>query len=343
MDLFLAIILMTLIMLWTMILGMRLGKQASSSSQFGVQMLVVGVSCFYFLFLWNRPCLTRWLPHAALIILANWQAVIGSFFAGMYLSSGRIGRKRRLIVGPMTLVLAGYSIVAPVLGNAPTCIPASSASPLITQTTPYTCSPAAAASLLRLHGIPATESKMADLCLTRRGTHWMGVYRGLKLMTQRTPWKVVAESFSRKTLLSLHEAPALLSVDIDTDLIAAGYDHGFRGNTGHSVLALGAGGGDDVMVFDPAPSYGIECWDREILSWVSEGVILRLVRRDGSKRDAAVSTRIRRATLQTDKFSYISWKLRMKTGSQWKSLETGRQPILARVTGSMEFTTESRN
>ena len=301
MDLFLAIILMTLITLWTMILGMRLGKHGSSSSQFGIQMLVVGVFSFYFLFVWNRPVLTHWLPHAALIVLANWHAVMASFFTGMYLSSGRIGRNRRLIVGPMTLMLVGYSIVAPVLGNAPTCTPGSSASSLISQTTPYTCSPAAAASLLRLHGISATESKMAELCLTRQGTHWMGVYRGLKLMTQGTVWEVVAEPFSRKALLSLRESPALLSVDIDTDLIAANYEHGFRSNAGHSVLVLRADGDDEVIVFDPAPFYGIECWDREVLSWVSEGVILRLVRRDGSTGDAAVSTRIRKVTLQTDK------------------------------------------
>ena len=46
MDLFLAIILMTLITLWTMILGMKLGKHGSSSSQIGIQMLVVGLFSF---------------------------------------------------------------------------------------------------------------------------------------------------------------------------------------------------------------------------------------------------------------------------------------------------------
>ena len=311
MDLFLATILISLISLWAMIVGFRLGQRSPNRSQLVVQISVLVVSSFYFVFLWNRPLLTLCLPHTALIVLANWHPLMGSFFAGIYLASRRIGRLRRLIVGPGTLLLAGYSIVAPVLGRAPVCEPSQATGPLISQTTPYTCSAAAAASLLQLHGIAATESEMAELCLTRDGTHWMGVYRGLKMMTQESAWDVVVQPFSREAVMMLNDSPAMLSININTDLIDALEDHGFCGHAGHSVLALGSRGNIEVMVFDPCPAYGIECWNEELLSWVSGGVILRLVSRYGAECDGPVKMRISQATREYDEFVYASWYVQL--------------------------------
>lgn len=311
MDLFLAAILIALMSLWAMIVGFRQGQRASVGSQLMVQGLAVLVSTTYFFFVWEQPRLVSYLPHTAIIVLANWHPLIGSFFAGMYLSSRKVGRVRRFTVGPMTLLLAGYAIIAPLLGSAPACKPSDPGNPLVSQTTPYTCSPAAAASLLRLHGIAATESQMAELCLTRRGTHWMGVYRGLKLMTEKTPWDVVARPFSRSAVMSLNESPALLSVNVDTDSIAPSEDHGFRGHSGHSVLALGSRDNTKVMVFDPSPAYGIECWDDELLSWVSNGVILQLVPRFGTGLEGPVRERIDRATQERNESMYLSWNVRL--------------------------------
>ena len=307
MDLFLATILISLISLWAMIVGFRLGQRSPARSLLAVQISVLMVSGVYFVFVWNRPLLTQYLPHTALIVLANWHPLMGSFFAGMYLASRRIGRLRRLIIGPGTLLLAGYSILAPVLGRAPVCEPSQANGPLISQTTPYTCSAAAAASLLQLHGIAATESEMAELCLTRDGTHWMGVYRGLKMMTQESAWDVVVQPFSREAVMMLNESPAVLSININTDLINTSEDHGFCGHAGHSVLALGSRGNIEVMVFDPAPAYGIECWNEELLSWVSGGVILRLVSRYGPECNAPVRMRISQATRKYDEVAYVNW------------------------------------
>ena len=47
------------------------------------------------------------------------------------------------------------------------------------QSSPHTCSAASAATLLRFYGIRATEQEMAELCLTRSGTTWLGLYHGL--------------------------------------------------------------------------------------------------------------------------------------------------------------------
>lgn len=311
MDLLLAVTLIALMSLLAMIVGFRQGKQASSGAQLFIQSAAALVSAGYFVFIWDQPRLVSWLPHTAIIVLANWHPLIGSFFAGMYLSSQKVGRARRLTVGPLTLVLAAYAIIAPLLGSVPKCKPAETGSPLISQTTPYTCSAAAAASLLRLHGIETTEAEMAELCLTRKGTHWMGVYRGLKLMTAETPWEVVARPFSRDAVMNLHESPAVLSVNVDVDIIARSEDHGFRNNSGHSVLALGSRDNLEVMVFDPSPAYGIECWDDELLSWVSDGVILQLVPKFGAGLERPVQARINAATQQENESAYLSWNMRL--------------------------------
>lgn len=307
MDLFLATVLIALMSLWAMLIGFRQGQRASGGSQLLMQGLVVLASGLYFGFIWEKPILAEYLPHTGLIVLANWHPMMGSFFAGMYLSSSDIGRTRRLIVGPLTLLLAAYAIVAPLVGVTPRCKPTDPNTPLITQSTPYTCSPAAAASLLRLHGIAASEAEMAKLCLTRKGTHWMGVYRGLKIMTQDTEWEVVTQPFSRDAVMNLHDSPAILSVNVNVDGINSTEDHGFHGHSGHSVLALGSRDDIEVMVFDPSPAYGIEYWNLELLSWVSDGVILKLVPRYGTGDDTPIRARISQAALQHNEIAYISW------------------------------------
>ena len=78
----------------------------------------------------------------------------------------------------------------PLLGRTPACSERWDELGTCLQTTDYTCSPACAATLLKKYGIAATEQEMAELCLTRRGTSWQGLYRGLKLKTAGTDWDV---------------------------------------------------------------------------------------------------------------------------------------------------------
>lgn len=292
-----------------MLAGHRLVCTGSTWLQLLTQSSVLAIAGLYFCFVWNRPWLTRYLPHSALIVLVNWHAVTASFFAGAYLSTVRVGRVRRLLVGTSTLMLAAYSIVAPVLGEAPVCQPQPSSRLLLTQTTDSTCSAAAAASLLRLYGINATEAEMARLCLTRRGTHWLGVYRGLKLMTRQTPWDVAAQPFSEQAVMSLGNSPALLSINTSTSLIGRDEYSGFRPDTGHSVVILD-GSSSEMLVFDPAPQYGIEFWNKELLLSVSDGVILRLVSRSPHEDGSLIEERIRRAADERNKSTYLRWNRR---------------------------------
>ena len=310
MDLMLAALIVVLASLLALLGGMRIGQSCSVRCQSLSQIAVVIMATFYFAFLWDRPLLTRLLPHTAVILLGNWHAVMGSFFVGVYLTTPSVAPWPRLFVGPATLVLACYSIVAPVIGSAPECAECSSHQLLITQTTDWTCSPAAGASLLRLYGIDATEAQMAELCLTRKGTHWQGLYRGLKLMTASTGWDVVAEPYSAEAAGLLGATPAILSVNIDSASLGPS-DHGFHSSAGHTVLALRSRPAElsnpiaVVTVFDPSPSYGIESWGPTLLNSFSDGVILRLVPRDRTIAQHFVTRRIRQALMAGDSYANV--------------------------------------
>ena len=271
--------------------GLWLGAQGSSTLRILAEGGAVTLLAGYLLTVWNRPLLAQLLPTSGLIILANWLPLWGTFFVGIYARSPSIGRIRRCLVTTVTLVLSGYSCVAPLFGTPPSCCPSSSNAELQYQTTPHTCSPAAAATVLKLHGISATEQELAELCLTRQGTHWLGLYRGLKLKTAGTEWTVVAEPFRPARLRSDSGLPCVLSLNIDTSVFAPNIEHGFVEGAGHSVVCLQSDGHGCVTVFDPSPDFGVEEWNQHILDSVSSGVILRLVPRHAGCPEVAETNR----------------------------------------------------
>jgi hypothetical protein len=177
------------------------------------------------------------------------------------------------------------------LGAAPECQIYSSSAELLSQTTPHTCSAACAASLLRIHGVSATEAELAELCLTREGTHWLGVYRGLMLKTEGTDWTVEVESYSQDSLDRTGLQPGILCLNIDPSQLQNCVDHGFKEEVGHSVLYLGPTAGNGITVFDPAPDFGVESWGRQMLGGIRNGVILRIVPRDPDHRAPMLVTR----------------------------------------------------
>ena len=58
---------------------------------------------------------------------------------------------------------------------------------------------------------------------------------------------------------------------------------GFESDVGHSVLILKSHYPAELAVFDPAPEYGFEVWDEDVLANMRKGILLRLVRRDGTQ------------------------------------------------------------
>jgi hypothetical protein len=142
------------------------------------------------------------------------------------------------------------------------------------QTTRASCSAASAATLLTLHGIPATETEMAKLCLTTdSGTQLLGLYRGLRIKTEGTPWKVVPFRGDIQTLRNANR-PAILTVGIDywqtTDPRYAA-DWGWIPGMFHTVVFMKFVDGGKVEIGDPG--VGKEQWEEQgILDlWKGEG------------------------------------------------------------------------
>jgi hypothetical protein len=178
-------------------------------------------------------------------------------------------------------VVAATTLVYPLLGKVPHCGNVWDADGICHQTTDVTCSPAAAATLLRLHGIAATEQEMSELCLTRKGTSWPGLYRGLKHKTAGTKWDVQVIDCSADELPSYADQPLILSVGLEHNArVDANFskEYGWQPGVNHSVLLLNTAG-NELRIADPSQPVALETWDRETLGLLWRGLAIRLVER----------------------------------------------------------------
>lgn len=266
--------------------GASLQKRAGYATVVSTELLVCLALGAYMNWLWDRPILSRILPFSGAIILCNWLPVIGSFFIGVCLLTKSIVLPRRILLASVMVAISCYSLVRPMIGHPPVCRPNDHIRTLDFQTTSSTCSSACAANLLRLHGIAATEEEMAELCLTRQGTHWLGVFRGLKLKTESRDWDVAVEEVSKEDLFRGIHGPGILALSFHMPASGRVSDPewGFAADVGHSVLILKADAPTSLEIFDPAPDYGFETWNEEVLAQVRSGILLRLVPRDGTQR-----------------------------------------------------------
>jgi len=245
--------------------------------------LIVAGLFAYIRWLWYNPRLAEWLPFANLIVVGNWLPLFSAALAGLVWRRMASTLLRRSIVAG-ALVLAGtLAAVYPLLGVTPECGNRWDKLGTCLQTTRHTCSAACAAMLLKKHGIAASEQEMAELCLTRRGTSWQGLYRGLKLKTAGTPWDVEVCQGPVDVVVRNCGGPMILSVGL-----AAGApqndeftrEFGWVPGVNHSVVLEGAASGGAVVIADPSQEMTREHWDRETLTTLWRGTALRLVRRD---------------------------------------------------------------
>ena len=222
--------------------------------------------------------LMRLIPWADMITLGSFAPIAAFVLAAVMLrlSSGRLayrGSFAAILIG--SCLFYSYGVLfrpKPPLHSRwlnGVCLQSSNAS----------CSAAAAATLLALYGIPTTEAEMAELCFTGDdGTSMQGVYRGLKLKTAGTPWKVEPFSGDLHTLRSAEAA--FLSVGLGRWQKAdPRYSRvwGWAPGTMHSVVFLGFAEGGKVNVADP--DVGREQWFEQGLIDLWKGEGFRLVRR----------------------------------------------------------------
>ena len=246
-------------------------------------MLVVALMFFYIRHLWYDVRLTRILPFSNLVVIGNWLPPLAGLLAGFAWRRiyGRIFRKT--ICTSALAIAAGYAAVLPMLGEAPECRNDWNFEGICVQTTKHTCTAASAATLLRLHGIDATESEMAELCLTREGTTWMGLYRGLKQKTRGTRWDVEVIECQTSDIKVARGVPMILSVGLGPEVLKRDErryaEWGWRPGQGHSVLLLSRGALGGYRIADPTPGYGIETWNSDDLDDLFQGTAVRLIER----------------------------------------------------------------
>jgi hypothetical protein len=240
---------------------------------------VVGV-VVYVAALWNDVYLASLLPYSNLIVLGNWFPPMTAFVAGLawYRPGGRSRVRKALFLGSLT-AMAWFSAFAPLKGEPPACRDVW-AGEVCLQTSRYTCSAACAATVLRSHGIAADEREMAELCLTREGTTWQGLYRGLKWKTRGTAWDV--EVF-HGTLEDLRRrgGPVIISVQLPEGSNRAYYteEWGWVPGQSHSVVFYEFNGEHFVRMGEP--TVGLETWHVEELEYLWQGFGVRLVPRKG--------------------------------------------------------------
>ncbi len=245
--------------------------------------LVVVVMFFYIQLLWYNVRLTAILPFSNLVVIGNWLPPLAGLLAGFAWTRiyGRIVRKT--LCTSALAVVAGYAAISPMLGEPPRCFDEWDKDGICLQTTQHSCTPASAATLLRLHGIEATEGEMAELCLTRDGTTWMGLYRGLKQKTRGTRWDVEVIECTAAEISRTSTEPMILSVGLGKKIAKRDESRfaewGWRPGRGHSVLLLGAGPLGGFKIADPTPGYGIEMWSATNLNELFQGTAVRLVER----------------------------------------------------------------
>jgi hypothetical protein len=247
--------------------------------------IVVAVAAVWMLvnafLLTDNPRLARILPFSNVIVLGNFQPLAAAMMIGAgWRLLPRSQLRRGTLVSLLVLVCLwkSYGIL---LSRAPEGLRDRWKSGVCIQTSDKTCTAAAAATLLKQAGIAASESEMADLCLTRGGTMGLGMYRGLKLKTAGTAWDVEPITGSVSQLRAMIGAsPAIVSVGVDPgENLDPRYttEWGWTPGVRHTVVVLNWR--DDGKVDIADPSVGREQWfERNLLDlWKGRG--FRLVKR----------------------------------------------------------------
>jgi predicted double-glycine peptidase len=216
----------------------------------------------------------KFLPVTNMIVFADPNPELGSILAcvALALMPGRMAR--RLVLAAPLLCLCFWESFAPLLQKPPP-LENRSKNGVFAQTSESSCAAASAATLLTAYGIKTTEPEMATLCLTNHnGTSIRGLYRGLKIKTDSTPWQV--EVFTGNLdALSTRQEPVILTVQLQP---GPGVDPRFQRDWGwapnvpHSVVLLRSIGDNRFEVADP--SVGREVWDRRALEtlWHGQGI-----------------------------------------------------------------------
>jgi hypothetical protein len=262
---------------------LRLTRDLPRSTFNWLALLIVACLGFYIQQVFYDLRLARWLPTSALIVVGNWLPILAMALAALAWRTEPPRSIRRFIPVAVLGTASLSVIIYPLLGSPPRCQAERWDSfGNCLQTTEYTCSPAAAATVLRAHGIQATEQEMAELCLTRRGTTWPGLYRGLKLKTAGTKWDVEVLSGEPYEWDDLEGRPIILSVGLSREArVDANFsaEFGWVPGVNHSVVLWKLKPSGRATITDPTQPHCRENWEPDMLHLLYRGCAMRLVER----------------------------------------------------------------
>lgn len=226
--------------------------------------------------------LAKLLPFSNVIVIGNWIPLGAALLAGILWGKRNLKRSRRLTTCCILCLIALYALVECLLDETPPIHELWTRDGVCLQSDEASCSACSAATLLRHHGIPSSEEEMVALCLTsRRGTRPLGLYRGLKIKTRNTGWRVEVFKTDMEGLPSILSSPAILPMRLDRGAdVDPRYERkwGWRPGVAHTVIVYGFTDDGAVRVADP--TVGREEWDVESLKILWHGEGLRLVKRD---------------------------------------------------------------
>jgi len=224
----------------------------------------------------------RLLPFSNVLVLANLLPIFAGTVAPLcwQLAPGKAWR--RALVAAAIPAISLFTVIHQVAGGARSGRDAWVGDVCI-QTSETTCSAACAATTLRAHGIAATEQEMIELCRTGpRGTTTLGLYRGLKLKTKGTDFRVEVVLDDMESLREASDAaPMVLVVGLPArgaDDPRFEQDWGWRRGTSHAVVLFGFT--DDGRVKMGDPSIGREHWRVEGVRVLWRGEAFALRRRE---------------------------------------------------------------
>ncbi len=262
-------------------LGLRLTRKASKAEVTLLTLLTLGSIAVYIVWLRDSVLLAQWLPFSNLIVLGNWFLPACGLLAGIvwHALPGGLFRKSAYVAALGCVGL--FAILKPLWGSPPQCYDRWQ-NAVCLQTSKISCSAACAATALRAVGIDANEQEMAELCLTRNGTLWQGLYRGLKLKTAGTDWDVEVFRGGEQALRDREPGPLILVVGIprwaNVDPIYT-TDYGWTRGEMHSALFYQFLDNGNVAMGDPGVDAGREEWSREDLEVLYRGRGIRLIQR----------------------------------------------------------------
>ena len=276
-DIYIAIAAVGTISVLAFLFGRSMARRAGRRSVLALAVAACVVVVAFTTVLRDSLLTPRLIPVSAVIVYGHWLLPAVCFLAGLAWGSGT-GRavRKGVLIAPF-LLLCVYQSYGWVVSDPP---PTDDRwkDGVCWQTSSASCSAAAAATLLRAHGIDATESEMAQLCLTRSGgTPMHGLYRGLKLKTAGTAWRV--EPFRADVDSLRKEArPVILSVRLDNgEGVDPRYEQawGWTPGVSHTVVLFGFRPDQKVEVGDP--SVGREHWRVQDVDVLWHGDAIRLV------------------------------------------------------------------